>query len=68
MSMEVEIGNVVSNVRAVDGDSLLTPKTLEKIVRTVLQAIDDQEKHRKRVSAERRITGGVSQEREEEEQ
>jgi hypothetical protein len=64
--MEVEIGNVVSTVRAVDGDSLLAPQTLEKIVRAVLQAVNDQEEHHKRVRAERRITGGVSNERDEE--
>ena len=64
--MEVEIGNIVSTVRAVDGDSLLTPQTFEKIMRAVLQALDDQEEHRKRVRAERRISSGVSKEREEE--
>jgi len=64
--MEVEIGNVVSTVRAVDGDSLLTPQTLEKIVRAVLQAVNEQEEHHKRAGAERRITGGVSHERDEE--
>ncbi len=64
--MEVEIGNVTSTVRAVDGDSLLAPQTLEKIVRAVLQAVNEQEKHHKRAKSERRITGGVSHERDEE--
>ena len=64
--MDVQIGDVTSTVRAVDGDSLLTPQTLEKIVRIVLQAVRDQEDHAKRVRAEQRITVGVSKELEEE--
>ena len=64
--MEVQIGDLASTVRAVDGDSLLTPQTLEKIVRTVLQAVNDQEAHAKRVRAETRVTGGVAHEMEEE--
>jgi type IV secretory pathway ATPase VirB11/archaellum biosynthesis ATPase len=64
--MEVHIGDVTSTVRAVDGDSLLAPQTMEKIVRVVLQAVRDQEDHGKRVRAEQRVTGGVSQELEEE--
>ena len=64
--MEVQIGDLASTVRAVDGDSLLTPQTLEKIVRAVLQAVNDQEAHAKRVRAETRVTGGVAHEMEEE--
>jgi hypothetical protein len=64
--MDVHIGDVTSTVRAVDGDSLLAPQTMEKIVRVVLQAMRDQEEHGKRVRAEQRVTGGVSQELEEE--
>jgi len=64
--VEVEIGNVTSTVRAVDGDSLLAPQTLDKIIRAVLQALHEQEEHGKRSRAERRITGGVSQERDQE--
>jgi hypothetical protein len=63
--MDVHIGDVTSTVRAVDGDSLLAPQTMEKIVRVVLQAMRDQEEHGKRVRAEQRVTGGVSQELEE---
>ena len=54
-------------MRVMDGDSLLAPQTLEKIVRAVLHAVNEQEEHHKRVRAERRITGGVSHERDEEE-
>ena len=63
--MDVQIGDVTSTVRAVDRDSLLAPQTMEKIVRVVLQAVRDQEAHGKRVRAEQRVTGGVSQELEE---
>lgn len=63
--MEVQINELQSTVRAVDGDSLLSPQTLEKIVRVVLQAVNDQESHRRRVRAEQRITSGVSHELEE---
>ncbi len=64
--MEVNIDSVVSTVRAVDGDSLLTPRTLETIVRLMLEAVRQQEEHRQRVRAEQRITRGVSVEMEEE--
>jgi len=64
--MEVQIGDLASTVRAVDGDSLLTPQTLEKIVRAVLEAVNDQEAHAKRVGAETRVSGGVAHEMEEE--
>lgn len=60
--MEVEINNLSSTVQAVDGDALLSPRTLERIVRVVLQAIDDRDAHRQRVRAEQRITSGVSYE------
>lgn len=62
--MDIHIGEVVSNMRAVDGDALLSPQTLEKIVEAVLQAVREQEAHRARVEAERRITGGVREEQE----
>jgi hypothetical protein len=63
--MEVQINEVQSTVRAVDHDSLISPKTLERIVRSVLSAVDDRDNHRKRVRAEQRITQGVSHELEE---
>lgn len=64
--MEVNIGDVVSTVRAVDGDSLLAPQTMERIVRAVLQAMNEREGHRARVRAEQRISGGVREEQENE--
>ena len=65
--MDVIIGEVVANVRAVDGRTLVTPEVLGQIVSAVLQAVDAREQHRERVRAERRITGGVAEEREQEE-
>jgi hypothetical protein len=65
--MEVQINDLQSTVRAVDSDSLLSPQTMEKIVRVVLQAVNEQEAHRQRVRAEQRITRGVSYELEESE-
>ena len=63
--MEVQINDLMSTVRAVDGDSLLAPQTMEKIVRVVLQAVQRPAGARQRVRAERRVTGGVSHEQEE---
>ena len=60
--MEVQIGDLVSTVHAVDGDTLLAPQTLTKIVQAVLQAMREQEEHRKRVRTEQHISGGVSEE------
>lgn len=62
---DVEIGEIVARVRLVDGDSLLAPSTLARIVQAVLAAMNDRESHRERVRAERRVTGGVAYEQEE---
>jgi hypothetical protein len=64
--MDVEIGQLNSTVRAVDGHALLTPQVMQAIVRTVIEAIKDSESQEKRAQSERRVTGGVSQERDEE--
>jgi len=64
--MQVSIDEVASTVRAVDGDALLAPRTLQSIVAAVLQAFQDAEAHRMRVSAETRVTDGVGRERKEE--
>ena len=37
--MNVHIGEVVSSVRAVDGDPALSPRAMEQIVRAVLRAV-----------------------------
>ncbi len=58
--MEVEIGDLKSTVRAVEGEALLSPSTLECIVRVVLQAIEERESHRARVRDEERISTGIN--------
>jgi hypothetical protein len=65
MKMEVQIQRLESTVQAFDGDAPLSAQMMDKIVRAVLQAVNDQEAHRKRVYLERRITSGVSHELEE---
>ena len=60
--MEVRIDEIASTVRAVDGDSLLSPQAMKTIVRAVLEAVRDREEHRARVAAEKRISRGVRQE------
>ena len=64
--MQVEIGEVVSTVRTVDGEALLSPQTLQRIVTAVLQALQEVEAHRARVRTETRVTAGVAHEMNEE--
>jgi hypothetical protein len=63
MSMDVEIGEVVTTVKAVDGSTLASPDVMRQIVKAVLRAVQDQQAHAGRVRAERRVTGGVAEER-----
>jgi hypothetical protein len=65
--MDVEIGEVVTSVKAVDGSTVASPEVIRQIVKAVLRAIDDRDAHQGRVEAERRVTGGVAQERDAEE-
>jgi hypothetical protein len=60
--MDVEIQDVITEIRAVDSESLLTPEILEALVEAVTQAIEQQELHRARIRAEQHISGGVSHE------
>jgi hypothetical protein len=60
--MDVEIGEITSTLRAVEGDSVLSPRTMEQIVRAVLRALHEERNHERRVRAEQRVTGGVSHE------
>jgi hypothetical protein len=57
--MEVIIGEVVSNVRTVDSNSLLAPRTMQQIVTAVLEALRRRDEHDKRVREEQQITPGV---------
>ncbi len=60
--MDIEIGELSSTVRAVDRNSVLSPKTMEQISKAVMQAVHDEHEHAKRVKAERHVSGGVSRE------
>lgn len=57
--MDVYIDEVVSTVHAVDEEAVLTPALMQRIVETVLRAIEERERHAARVSAEQRIGRGV---------
>jgi hypothetical protein len=63
--MQVEINEVISTVRAVDGDALLAPQTLQRIVTAVIEALENVEAHRERVRAETQVRGGVAEEQRE---
>ncbi len=58
--MEVNIDEIVSNVETVDDRSLLSPQVLQRIVQTVLAAVNEQAAHQARVSSEQRISSGVA--------
>jgi hypothetical protein len=61
--MNVEINEVSSTVRAMDGRAMLSPAVLERIVSALAQAIKEGEAREQRAQGERRVTGGVSDER-----
>ena len=63
--MEIHIGEISSIVRTVDTDSVLSPQMMEKIVQAVLRAVEERERHKQRVRAETRVSGGVYHEMEE---
>ncbi len=56
---EIEIDEIVSNIRVFDSSAGLHPRTLHTIVTAVMHALDERERHSQRVAAERRITSGV---------
>lgn len=57
--MEIRIGEIVSAIRAVDTEQLLSPPLLARIVTEVVRAVDERDEHRQRVNGERRITTGL---------
>jgi hypothetical protein len=63
--MDIHIGEISSIVRTVDTDSVLTPQMMEKIVQAVLRAVEERERHKQRVRAETRVSGGIYHEMEE---
>ena len=65
--MDVQIGEITTTIKAVDGTTLISPDVLRQIVSVVMRAIEERDAHSERIRAERRVTGGVSQERDAEE-
>jgi hypothetical protein len=63
--MDVQINELRSTVDAVDGDALLMPQTLERIVRSVMQALDARTRDREIVRSEIDTRSIVEQQRRE---
>jgi hypothetical protein len=61
--MEVVIEEVVSRIRAVDGQTLLSPAVARELVRLTLEAVHDQSEREKRREAETRLPGAGHGER-----
>jgi hypothetical protein len=61
--VDVQIGELHSTVDAVDGEALLMPQTLERIVRSVLQALDARQRDRDVVRSEIDTRSIVEQQR-----
>ena len=53
--MQVIINELVSNVRALDGQSVLSPATLQRVVATVLEAVHQEEEHKQRMLEEKSL-------------
>ncbi len=64
--MDVDVLQLNSTVRSVDGNSLLTPQVMQTILRTMIEAVKEHDAREARAQGERRVTGGVSEERDEE--
>jgi hypothetical protein len=54
---QVRIREVTGTVRVMDGESLLTPSVMERIVAAVMQAIDGEHRDRDRRRRDTRIGG-----------
>ncbi len=64
MAWDVNVDQFVSQVHPYNGDSVLSDKTMDKIVGAVLEAVQMKERHQERVQAERKVKGGVYAEQE----
>jgi hypothetical protein len=62
--VDVQINELHSTVDAVDGDALLMPQTLERIVRSVVQALDARRRESDTVRSETDTRSIVEQQRE----
>ena len=62
--MDIHIENAIGTVMAVDGDSLLSPQTLERIISAVLSAVDERQLRKDRSKADTSVTSGAASEQE----
>ena len=62
--MNIHIENAIGTVKAIDGDSLLSPQTLERIISAVLNAMDERQLRNDRTTADTSVTAGVASEQE----
>ena len=53
--MQVIINKVISQIRALDGESVLSPSTLNSILTAVMQAVEERDRHAQRVGEEHRL-------------
>jgi hypothetical protein len=58
--MEVVIEEVVSRVRAVDGQTLLSPAVVRELLRFTLEAARDEREREKRRDAETKLPGAAA--------
>lgn len=56
--MDIEIGLIESDVRAVDGNALVDPQVKKQLVREVMKHVSDRETHAHRVRRERDVNAG----------
>jgi hypothetical protein len=61
--MDVRIDELHSTVDAIDGDALLTPETLDRIVRAVLRALEHDERGRQTLRSDLDTRSIVEQQR-----
>lgn len=54
--MEVHIDDVVSTVRTVDGDALLSPNVMRQILSVVLKAVREERAHAERLRQEQGVS------------
>jgi hypothetical protein len=62
--MDVHINEIVSSIRTLDHDQLLSPQLIERIVREVQRASEERAAYHKRTESERKVTSGVRDEQE----
>lgn len=63
MATEISIGEITADLHTVDSSAPLSHAQLFEVARIVARILQEERAHRARVAAERRITQGVSAER-----